>query len=95
MIVYFTATGNSRYCAQLLAELLGDECIDSFQFIRDRIGAELASEKPWVFVAPTYSWQPPHVFMEFIRQSSFSGNKNAYFVMTCGNDIGKGFSQNE
>lgn len=95
MIVYFTATGNSRYCAQLLAELLGDECIDSFHFIRDHIAAELTSEKPWVFVAPTYSWQLPHVFMEFIRQSSFSGNKNAYFVMTCGNDIGKGFSQNE
>ena len=94
MIVYFTGTGNSRYCAQLLAEKLGDECIDAFHFIRDGIAAELISEKPWVFVAPTYGWRLPRVFMDFIRGGSFAGSKDAWFVMTCGGDIGNAAAKN-
>lgn len=88
MIVYFTGTGNSRYCAQRLAHALEDETVDSFRFIRDGIAAELISEKPWVFVAPTYGWQLPRVFADFIRGGSFAGNRDAYFVMTCGSEIG-------
>ena len=94
MIVYFSGTGNSRYCAQILAKELGDSCMDSFHFIRDGIAAELSSEKPWVFVAPTYSWQLPRVFADFIRSGSFAGSREAYFVMTCGSDIGNAASRN-
>lgn len=88
MIVYFTGTGNSRYCAQWLAHALGDEAVDSFRFIRDGIAAELISEKPWVFVAPTYGWQLPRIFADFVRNGSFAGSRNVYFVMTCGSEIG-------
>ena len=35
MIVYFSATGNSRYCAQLLAHCLQDQCTDAFSWIRE------------------------------------------------------------
>ena len=31
MIVYFTGTGNSRHCAQLLARRLEDQLVDAFQ----------------------------------------------------------------
>ncbi len=88
MIVYFTGTGNSRCCARMLSDLLQDSCTDAFSFIREGIGAELVSLTPWVFVAPTYSWQLPHVFMDFIRSGSFAGSRDAYFVMTCGSDAG-------
>ena len=88
MIVYFSGTGNSRYCAEVLAAHLGDELLDSFHFIRDQIAAELISGTPWVFVSPTYAWQIPHVFRDFIRSGSFEGSRDAYFVMTCGSDIG-------
>ena len=94
MIVYFTGTGNSRYCAQMLADQLEDETRDAFSFIRDGIAAELISEKPWVFVAPTYSWQLPRVFVEFIQSGSFSGSRDAWFVMTCGNDTGSATKSN-
>ena len=48
MVVYFTGTGNSRYCARMLADRLGDEIVDSFHFIRDGIAAELISRiGPW------------------------------------------------
>lgn len=88
MIIYFSGTGNSRYCAQMLGDKLEDEVVDCFHYIRDGITAELISEKPWVFVSPTYCWQLPHIFEEFIRTSCFNGCKEAYFVMTCGSDIG-------
>lgn len=88
MIVYFTGTGNSRYCAELLAHKLGDEIMDSRPFIKNGIAAELISEKPWVFVGPVYAWQMAHVFTDFIRAGSFSGSRDAYFVITCGGDIG-------
>lgn len=88
MVVYFSGTGNSRYCAQTLAAQLGDERMDAFHFIRDGIAADLCSERPWVFVAPTYGWQIPHIFAEFLRSGSFAGCRAAYFVMTCGSEIG-------
>jgi ferredoxin len=95
MIIYFTGTGNSRYCARLLADRLGDECIDAFCFIRDGVAADLVSGRPWVFVAPTYGWQLPHVFTDFIRSGRFAGSKDAYFVMTCGSEIGNAPPRNE
>lgn len=88
MIVYFSGTGNSRYCAQMLAAQLDDELTDVFHFIRDGIAAELCSVRPWVFVSPTYGWQLPRIFADFIRKGSFTGCKSAYFVMTCGSEIG-------
>lgn len=94
MIVYFTGTGNSRCCAERLAELLGEECRDVFHLLRNGIAGEFVSTKPWVFVAPTYSWRLPRVFAELIRTSSFSGSKEAYFVMTCGSDAGNAGAYN-
>jgi len=88
MIVYFSGTGNSRYAAALLADRLGDELLDAGGLIKEKKKAELTSEKPWVFVAPTYAWQLPRVFSDFIRGGLFEGSKDAYFVMTCGEDIG-------
>ena len=88
MIVYFTGTGNSRYVARAFAEALPDELYDSFDCIRQKRPAVLHSEKPWVFCAPTYAWQLPHLFEKFIRNGTFTGSKDAYFAMTCGDDIG-------
>ena len=88
MIIYFSGTGNSKYCAQMLADKLEDELLDSFEFIKNGISAELISSKPWVFVSPTYCWQLPHIFVDFIRRARFEGCKEAFFVTTCGSDIG-------
>lgn len=95
MIVSFTGTGNSRYCAQFLAQKLEDQQVDSFSFLREGVAARLSSETPWVFVAPTYGWQLPHVFQDFLRNSRFSGSRAAWFVMTCGQDIGSAAAKNQ
>ena len=88
MIIFFSGTGNSRYCAEFLGEKLNDNVLDCFEFIRENKPLHIKSEKPLIFVCPTYSWQIPHILKALIERSYFEGNKNAYFVMTCGSDIG-------
>ena len=88
MIVYYTGTGNSRYVAQRFAAALGDDLITANEYIKNDTPAGLHSDRPWVFVSPTYGWQIPHIFADFLRRGRFTGSRKAYFVMTCGSEIG-------
>ena len=88
MIIYFSGTRNSACCAKRLAAALSDECINAGEYIKKNEKGAFTSEKPFVFVCPTYAWQIPHIFEKFLRGSFFSGNCEAYFVMTCGDDTG-------
>jgi len=88
MVIYFTGTGNSRFAAVALAKALGDETVDAGRLMRAGAALSRSSEIPWVFVCPTYSWQMPRVFGDFLRRCSFSGCQDAYFVLTCGGEIG-------
>lgn len=88
MIIYFSGTGNSRYIAEMAAEKLNDEVVDAGVYIKAKKRARLRSDRPWIFVAPTYSWQLPHIFIKFIKAAEFQGADGAYFIMTCGGDIG-------
>ena len=88
MVVYYSGTGNSAHCARIIASALGDSCTPAFEYIRNGVAAELSSARPWVFVSPTYGWQLPRVFAGFIRSAALAGSREAYFVMTCGSEIG-------
>lgn len=88
MIVYFSGTGNSRYAAKLIAGAVGGELTDAGALIKAGRRAELRSDSPWVFVSPTYGWRIPRDIEAFIRNGAFSGDRRAYFVMTCGDDTG-------
>ena len=88
MVVYYTGTGNSRYVAQRFAAALGDDLITANEYIKNDTPAGLHSDRPWVFVSPTYGWQIPHIFADFLRRGRFTGSRKAYFVMTCGSEIG-------
>lgn len=88
MIVFFTGTGNSRRCAQLLCARLEEDVVDAFPYIRESKRLELKSERPWIFAAPTYGWQLPHVFRDLILNADLQGSRDAYFVMTCGAGVG-------
>ena len=88
MILYFTGTGNSEYLALALAEALGDDCVDVRGDMRCGAAGRFSSEKPYVFVFPTYAWRMPPVFGDYLRRSAFSGSRKAYFVMACGADTG-------
>ena len=90
MILYFTGTGNSRYVARKIAEKINDEVVSINQLIKQESKDELIStNKPFIFVCPTYAWRLPKVVTEFIRKTKFSGNNKVYFIMTCGEDTAK------
>lgn len=88
MVVYFSGTGNSRYAAEFLAHRLGEELMDAGRRMKEGDVGELHSERPWVFVAPTYAWQLPHVFEDYLKSVPLSGSSEAWFVLTCGSEIG-------
>lgn len=88
MIVYYTGTGNSRYAAEAVAYYTGDKTFSADEAMCAGEKAALKSEKPWVFVSPTYCWRIPTVFQKWISEGNFEGSREAYFVMTCGTDIG-------
>ena len=88
MILYFSGTGNSRYVARRLAAAVGDQLVSLNEYIKKEQTGDFVSEKPWVFVTPTYAWQMPRVVRDFIRRSTFEGSRAAYFVLTCGESVG-------
>lgn len=81
MIVFFSGTNNSAFVARSLANLLGDECVPIFS-------RSLCNDKPIVFVCPTYCWRIPRFFSRLVKKSRFIVPKQAYFVQTCGSEIG-------
>ncbi len=88
MILYFSGTGNSRYAALCLARLLEDEAVDVTMELKNAGTLRFHSEKPYVFVSPTYAWRIPRVFEAFLKETTLEGARRAYFVMTCGSEIG-------
>ncbi len=88
MIVYFSGTGNSKHVAQRIADKLGDAATAAARLIKADKTPEFVSDKPYVFVAPTYAWRLPRVFQKWIAACKFEGSKQAYFVLTCGSEIG-------
>ena len=88
MVIYYTGTGNSRFLAKIISKELQDELVDATELIRNNENREFYSEKPYVFVCPTYAWRIPKIFEKFIMDNNFKGNQSAYFVMNCGTNIG-------
>lgn len=88
MIVYFSGTGNSRFAAEYLAKQLNDELLDAGRRMKAGEKDTLHSDRPWVFVAPIYAWRMANVLSEYIRSAQLTGSKDAYFVLTCGGEIG-------
>ncbi|MPM93209.1 hypothetical protein SDC9_140345 [bioreactor metagenome] len=84
MVLYFSGTGNSRLAARIVAKATGDELVSINDRLKQGDKTALHSEHPFVFVAPVYAWQLPRVVADWIRQTSFTGNRDAYFVVTMG-----------
>lgn len=88
MILYFSGTGNSAYAAKYTAEIIGEEAVDLFDKIRNNNYSSVYSETPWVIAAPIYCWQLPHIVRDWMMKTEFEGNKEIYFLMTCGSEVG-------
>jgi ferredoxin len=88
MILCFSGTGNSRFAAKLIGTVTGDVMVSANGLIKSGSKEALHSDKPFVFVCPTYAWRLPRVFERFIRETALTGSTRAYFVMTCGGETG-------
>ena len=85
MILYFSATGNSKYVAKRIADATDDEivsipkCMDEgqFDFEDETIGV----------VAPTYFWCCPSIIDEFLDRASFK-TSYLFYVATYGTTPG-------
>lgn len=88
MILYFSGTGNSRYVAERIKEATNDEVLSINKRIKTGDHSSISSQKPLVFVLPTYAWRIPRVAGRHILNTTFQGNQKTYFIMTCGDEIG-------
>ena len=88
MILYFSGTGNSQLVAQRLALELDDDvqCIN--HHLKSGQSAAIDSARPLILVTPTYSWRLPRVVAQWLEQTSFTGDRRAYFVLTCAGSCG-------
>jgi len=93
MILYFSGTGNSRYAAEVIASVTGDDLHDMTPDLRERKAPVLHSETPWVVAAPTYAWRLPRVVESWLRGAKLNGSKQVYFVLTCGSSTGNAWRQ--
>lgn len=76
MVLYFSATGNTRFIAEELAKRLGDEPLNLLKRIREKDYSAINSEKPFVICVPVYVCEIPPFICELIRKTPFEGNKN-------------------
>lgn len=81
MILYFSATGNSRYAAQRLAAALNDRAVsitgsDGKTTLRrgERLG----------IVTPTYAWELPEPVRKFLKNAQFTAVNRTPFVRQYG-----------
>ena len=52
MVLYFSATGNTRFLATELAQKLGDECTDLLERIKKTISRRYAPKDRSLYVLP-------------------------------------------
>ena len=84
MVLYFSATGNTRFIADELAKRTGDGSLNLLKRIREKDFSPIRSDKPFVVCVPVYVCEIPPFIKELILKTPFEGNKNIYFIFTSG-----------
>ena len=88
MIFYFSGTGNSNYVAKRIADALGDEILNLNDRIKSGDTSPVETGERVIIVTPTYAWRIPRVVRDWLLKTELRGAKQAWFVMTCGSEIG-------
>lgn len=94
MILYFSGTGNSRYVAERIAESLDDELLSMNDRIKAGYCSPVTSDERLVIVTPTYAWRIPRIVRDWLVETDFPCGAQAWFVMTCGSEIGNAAQYN-
>ena len=88
MILYFSGTGNSKYVAKRIADALGDALVNLNDRIKSGDTSPVETGERVIIVTPTYAWRIPRVVRDWLLKTELRGARLAWFVMTCGSEIG-------
>lgn len=88
MVLYFSATGNTRFVAEELARSLGDTAQDMLERIQKTDYSPIHSELPFVVCCPTIVSEMPRFFYAFLKKTPLTGSRALYFVFTSGGYAG-------
>ena len=94
MILYYSGTGNSKYAAEKIAKITGDETVCLNTLIKAGGVSRIKSDGRLVFVTPTYAWRIPRIVKQWIYSAEIERNQKAWFVMTCGSETGNASKYN-
>ena len=94
MILYFSGTGNSKYVAQRIADALGDEIVNLNARIKASDTSSIETGERVIIVTPTYAWRIPRIVRDWLLKTELRGARLAWFVITCGSEIGNAAKYN-
>ncbi|NLO48825.1 MAG: hypothetical protein GX111_10975 [Clostridiales bacterium] len=91
MIFYFSATGNSQYTAEKLADQTNDKLVSIGVALRDgHFSFDLTGNTYLGFVIPTFAWTLPGAVAKFIEKLELvnAADLYVYGIFTCGESSG-------
>ena len=88
MILYFSATGNTKYLADKLAKDLDDESINLLKRIKENDYSPIKSDKPFIVGSPIYICETPKFFDDYLKKVKLEGNNKMYFIFSSGGYAG-------
>jgi len=88
MIIYFSGTGNSKYCADMLSDLLNEKVLNSAEYTRVNKAATIENEDRLIIVCPCHVASIPKAFIKFLNESNFINCKKVWCIVTCASTIG-------
>jgi len=94
MVFCFSGTGNSRYVAAMIAEVLDVGVIDLNELIKSNDNSPILAGQDIIVVCPTYAWRIPKIVSNWLKTTKIMGAKRIWFVMTCGAEVGNASKYN-
>ena len=89
MIFYFSGTGNSRWVAKELSNLINDNIYDICEINEV---PNIDNEKKIGFIFPIYAWGVPEIMMNFVKKLNKT-NAFTFSICTCGAEAGNALKQ--
>lgn len=88
MVLYLSATGNTKYVAETIANGLGDTAVNLLEKIRQKDHSPIYSERPFVICSPIIVCEMPRFLNAWLKKADFTGSREIYFVFTSGGYAG-------
>lgn len=88
MVLYFSATGNTKYVAESIAKGLDDTAENLLEKIRRKDHSPIHSVRPFVICSPTIVCEMPRFLNAWLQKTTFTGNRDLYFIFTSGGYAG-------